>query len=84
MVRVARTLRRLAVMHNMGVCEVKTREGFHLATALNHTAVVTGKQGSHGLFGLFSLPARPPTCAASRREKDEQVEIVEEGHGQQA
>ena len=29
MVRVARTLRRLAVMHNMGVCEVKTREGFH-------------------------------------------------------
>ena len=78
MVRVARTLRRLAVMHNMGVCGVKTREGFHLTTAIPR-AVVTGCRG-----GSFLLPARPPTCAPSRREKDEQMEIVEEGHGQQA
>ena len=81
MVRVARTLRRLAVMHNMGVCEVKTRERFHLATALNHTPWLQASRGVVGCSARFSLPARPPTCAASRREKDEQVEIVEEGHG---
>ena len=67
MVRVARTLRRLAVMHNMGVCKVKTREGFHLATVVPR-AVVTGMQGSRGLFGPFLAScASPHLCNIKER-----------------
>ena len=42
-------------MHNMGVCKVKTREGFHLATVAP-MAVVTGMQGS----SFLSLRVPPP------------------------
>tara|TARA_R100000900_G_scaffold84490_1_gene66527 strand:+ start:417 stop:590 length:174 start_codon:yes stop_codon:yes gene_type:complete len=57
-------------MHNMGVCEIKTREGFHLAMALNHTAVVTGMQGSQGLFGPFLAScASPHLCNIKERER---------------
>ena len=75
MVRVARTLRRLAVMHNTGVCKIKTREGFHPHGILPWLGA--------GEVRFFFLRV-PPPVHHSRREKDEQMEIVEESHGQQA
>lgn len=54
-------------MHNMGVCKVKTREGFHLATVVPR-AVVTGMQGSRGLFGPFLAScASPHLCNIKER-----------------
>jgi hypothetical protein len=56
-------------MHNMGVCKVKTREGFHLATVAP-MAVVIGMQGSFGLFGLFLAScASPHLCSIKERER---------------